>query len=233
MNRPNARSANAANAVVELDCPWCAEPVRGDRRRARRRARPARPASSIDVRTRRGTHRAARASADRRRLSSTGRRRARARSGRDSTKQRRSSRRAPMPRVDQRDAAAGRVDEQARRDEADRLEAERDRPGRPADPTDHLVGRGRRTERDVGDEHDRVDQPGDERRGRSSSRPGPIATTTTRASPRTTLPPSISRPARRSRQAGRDDRAEERAEAIGRQDQPEGRWHRVACSSMT
>jgi hypothetical protein len=27
MNRPQPFRSNAANAVVELDCPWCAEPI--------------------------------------------------------------------------------------------------------------------------------------------------------------------------------------------------------------
>jgi hypothetical protein len=27
MNRPQSFRPNAANAVVELDCPWCAEPI--------------------------------------------------------------------------------------------------------------------------------------------------------------------------------------------------------------
>ena len=27
MNRPQPFRPNAANAVVELDCPWCAEPI--------------------------------------------------------------------------------------------------------------------------------------------------------------------------------------------------------------
>ena len=28
MNSPQRLRSNAANAVVQLDCPWCAEPVR-------------------------------------------------------------------------------------------------------------------------------------------------------------------------------------------------------------
>jgi hypothetical protein len=28
MNRLDRFSSNASNAVIELDCPWCAEPVR-------------------------------------------------------------------------------------------------------------------------------------------------------------------------------------------------------------
>lgn len=27
MNRPTSFGTNAANATVELDCPWCAEPI--------------------------------------------------------------------------------------------------------------------------------------------------------------------------------------------------------------
>ena len=58
--------------------------------------------------------------------------------------------------------AAGRVDERTADKQADRLEAERDRPGRAADPTQQRVRRVGRPQRDVHDQDHGLGDPGDD-----------------------------------------------------------------------
>ena len=73
------------------------------------------------------------------------------------------------------------VDERAADEQADRLQAERDRPGRAADPTQQRVGRVGRPQRDVHDEDHRLGDPGDDR---DASRTGTSTATATTSSDR-------------------------------------------------
>ena len=120
--------------------------------------------------------------------------------------------------------ARGQVDERAADQQPDRLEPERDRPGRAADPTEQLVWRVGRPDRDVGHEHERL---GDARRsGRRATMTGMIGTVAmaTRPAAATRLPPMRNgATGRRVARLARDQRPDDGPDAVRRSGHAEDR----------